>query len=136
MRAPGMSWVIPYVCVADVEKSLDFYQKAFGFEILEMVNDDDGMPVHGEMKYHDLIIMVGLEGKYTDKMKTPNNSGQSSPITLYVYVDDVDAFYKDALGKGAEGVSEPEDSFWGDRCCQLKDSDGYEWCFGSHLNKQ
>ena len=135
MLAPGMSWVCPYIMVRDVEKSLDFYQKVFGFETIEMVKDDEGVACHGEMRYNDMIIMVGLEGKYTDEMKTPKTSGVTSPITLYVYVNEVDKFYQAAVENGAVSVGEPEDTFWGDRCCRLKDPDDYVWCFGSYISK-
>ena len=133
MRAPGMSWVIPYICVSNVQQSLDFYQAAFGFETIDVVKDEEGTPVHGEMRYQDMVLMVGLQGKYSDDMKTPNSGSLQSPISIYVYVEKIDEFYQSAIRNGAESVGEPEDMFWGDRCCRVQDKDGYIWCFGSHL---
>jgi len=136
MKAPNMSWMIPYIIVADVKKSADFYQKCFRFKEVSIVDDDSGVATHAELAYYDMNIMIGREGEYNAEMKTPKNSGITSPISIYVYVNDVDEYYNHAVKNGAKGVGEPEDMFWGDRCCQLQDLDNYVWCFGSHLGNK
>jgi PhnB protein len=134
MLAPGMSPVIPYLCVSDVSKSLLFYQRAFQFEIMEAVPGDLGTVVHGEMRYRGMVIMLGAESSSED-IKSPRHSGILSPMLLYIYVDDIDTFYEQAIGKGAVGVVQPEDAFWGDRYAQLSDLDGYIWSFGTYLQR-
>ena len=134
MKAPDMSWVMPCITVADVEKSLDFYSKAFSFETVKKSNfGDDPEIVHGEMRYQDMIMMLGKQGACGQTCVTPKANNQASPMSLFAYVEDVDSFYKHAIENGAEEVQAPEDMFWGDRCCMLKDLDGYTWCIGTHL---
>lgn len=135
MLAPSMSWVIPYISVSEIKQSLAFYQAAFGFQPIDIAEDQDGRAIHAEMRYQGMVIMIGLAGACDETSKTPKQSGQLSPISIYVYVHDVDQFYQNAIAQGAINVGEPEDMFWGDRCCRLQDQDGYIWCFGSHLGK-
>lgn len=131
--APGASWVCNYLMVKDVLKSADFYQKAFGLTLKEAPVNEKGVVEHAELVYKDYLIMIGQEGCHDKTMFSPATSGVKSPIILYLYVPDVDAFYKNALAHGAKTDYEPEDMFWGDRACGVVDLDGYSWCFGTHI---
>lgn len=134
-RQPGYSWVSPYLTVVDAEKSLDFYQNVFGFELKDAVKDDSGKVVHGELVYNDQTIMLGTQGAYGDDSRAPADSGVKSPVSLYVYCDDVDAMFERATKAGATVGREPEDSFWGDRMCQIADPEGHQWCFARYQGK-
>lgn len=76
--------------------------------------------------------MFGKAGAWECKTKTPKQTDVESPISLYLYVGDVDQFYKHALQHGAVSEFEPQDMFWGDRMCSLKDSEGYIWNIATH----
>jgi PhnB protein len=131
---PGnIPWVSPYIMVKDVDKAVDFYVKAFGFQVKEVAPDEDGSGVHAELTYNDQLIMLGKQGAFGGTTTAPSTSNVESPITLYAYADNVDDFYQHAITNHAEGKQAPEDSFWGDRMCQLQDLDGYIWCFASRL---
>ncbi|NNM59729.1 MAG: VOC family protein [Legionellales bacterium] len=134
-RAPGALWVNPYLMSPDVSRSIDFYQRAFGFKLSESVKEEEGKVYHAELYYHDAFIMVGLEGQHDMPMSCPKTTGVPSPICLCVYVDDVDSFFKAAVAQGAEVVFEPSDMFWGDRACCLLDIDGYSWTFCKHIGE-
>ena len=121
--------VSPYLTVTNVDRAATFYQKAFQFTLSEMKSGEDETGMHAEMKYKDQLIMIGKEGAYGSPLKSPCTSGVESPITLCVYCENVDAFYKAAITQGAKSISEPEDMFWGDRMCRLQDPDHYTWCF-------
>lgn len=129
-------WVSPYIMVRDVDKSVDFYKKAFHFDVREVAPGEDGTSMHAEMTYKGQLVMLGKEGGWGGTSKSPKSSGVESPMTLYVYTDNVDEFYKQALDNKAHGLAQPEDMFWGDRMCKLQDPDDYIWCFatktGSH----
>jgi uncharacterized glyoxalase superfamily protein PhnB len=128
---PGL---IPYLVVRDAEKAVDFYQKAFGFTLTcGPHKGEDGKIQHVEMRYEDTMIMFCPEGAWgqVDK-KAPATQGVQSPIVLYVYCKDVDAFYQNAVKNGAEALGAPEDCFWGDRMCRLGDQDGYQWSFATN----
>lgn len=133
-RMPGASWVSPYLISQDVEKIIKFYQEAFGFELLEAVEGEEGQLMHAELRYQDQFMMVGLEGTY-GSMRSPVSSGTECPIGLCVYVDDVDAFFEKAVKLGAAVRFAPDDMFWGDRACCIGDPDGYSWTFCTHTGK-
>ena len=121
----------PYIMVQDVKKAAEFYKTAFHFEINELAPGDKEDVVHAELSYKNQLIMLGKQGAWGGTSKSPATSGVESPISLYLYTADVDAFYKHALQQHAESVIAPDDMFWGDRMCSLKDIDGYVWCFAT-----
>jgi uncharacterized glyoxalase superfamily protein PhnB len=134
IRPAGFPWLSPYVTVKDVQAAAEFYKKAFGFGIKDIAEGPDGIPGHAELTYQDQVIMIGREGDWGEKGKisSPKTSGTASPINIYIYTENVDAFYKKALAAGAKSLGEPTDMFWGDRMCNLEDLDGYNWCFATH----
>lgn len=135
-RPEGDNWLIPYLTVADVDASMDFYKRAFGFEPGATVPGPDGRNIHGGMKYQGTtVLMFGPEGMGGDTMRTPANSGAAEPINLYVYCPDVDALTTRAREAGAEVLAEPEDMFWGDRMVRLRDPDGYLWSFATNIGE-
>jgi len=132
-RPANVPWLIPYLTVQDVDKAADFYVKAFKFEAKELVPGEDGTTWHAELIYQDQMIMLGKENAWGNTTKPPVSNGIESPMGLYLYTQDVDKFYQQALANEAQSVSKPEDMFWGDRMCRLKDLDGFIWSFGTHL---
>jgi PhnB protein len=134
-RAPGMTWVSPYLTVRDANKSLEFYEKAFGFIKHMALADDKGKISHGEVKCNDVVIMFGPEGNPGNPAKAPANSGAASPVSLYIYCEDADAQFQRAVAAGAKGDIEPVDMFWGDRMCRVTDPDGHSWTFATHTGK-
>jgi PhnB protein len=131
-KPAGYPWVMPYLVVKDADKALAFYQKAFGFEKKMSMPGPDGKTMHCEIVYRDYVIMFGPENP-TNPCKSPLTTGTQSPVGIYVYVDDVDAFFKRAKAAGAKVESEPKDQFYGDRNCALLDPDGYRWSFGTNV---
>lgn len=129
-------WLLPYLTVSDAGNSLSFYQQAFGFTPDEMIiKDEQGVIQHASLSYQGNTIMLGPEGAYGSTKKTPKNSGEQNPLSLYIYVDDIDAFYRHAITQGASSVSEPETMFWGDRTAVLKDPDGFDWTFATNVGE-
>jgi uncharacterized glyoxalase superfamily protein PhnB len=129
-----MSWLSPYLIVKDAAAALDFYQRAFGFEKKLTMPGPDGRIKHAEMTWHDSVFMLGSEGDYEGRSyRAPATTGTPSPISLYVYCDDVDALYRRATAAGATGDSPPRDEFYGDRVCRLTDPNGYSWYFATNV---
>ncbi len=135
-RPEGAPWILPYVIVNDVDKAVDFYERAFGFERINVVPGEDSTSWHAELKYQDHLIMFGKAGAYGNKTLPPIVSGIESPINLYLYCENVDHFYAHALQAGAEALTPPENTFWHDRMCRLQDPEGYIWCFASYLGEE
>ena len=129
------TWVSPYIMVKDVDQAVTFYNQAFSFETVERIPGEDGSTWHAELRYQDQLIMLGKVGVYGSTAKSPIMSQVESPINQYIYVKDVDQFYTKAIKAGAKHVVKPEDMFWGDRMCKLKDLDDYVWCFATFLGE-
>ena len=133
-KPADMSWITPALTVRDVNKAMDFYTSNFGFEKGETMPDSHGKIVHGAMRYQgSVVIMLGLEGAFGCKSKSPASSKNDCPINLYVYCDNVDELFDKAKKAGANIVSQLTDMFWGDRTAQFSDIDGYQWTFATNV---
>lgn len=133
-KPADMPRLTPYLTVRDAEKSLDFYQRAFGFEPgMQPLRDGNGVIQHAEMRYQGAFIMMAPEGAWGSHCKAPVTTGTEFPLGLYVYCENVDAFHENAVEQGAESMGEPQDMFWGDRMCTLRDPDGYVWSFATNV---
>lgn len=135
-KPANMPWVSCHLTVSDIEKSLQFYKSAFGFKIdeKEQHKDEKGNLMHAQVMYKDAVIMIGKEGSHTldPKIKTPKNNKIESPVSIYLYCEDVDKLFAQAKQAKATVVLEPQEMFWGDRMCSLKDLDGYKFSFATN----
>jgi PhnB protein len=125
--------VTAMLTVADIEKTYEFCQKAFGFEGRGVMNGPDGKSMHAELKLRDSVLMLGPENPawQASSAKTLGNT----PVTLYVYVDDVDKVATQAANAGATLLQPPADMFWGDRTATLIDPDGNKWMLATHKSE-
>lgn len=128
-----MPSLIPYLTVRNAEDSVSFYQNAFQFRLMAEPSMHENKIMHAELALHEAVVMLAPENAWGSDKKAPVTSGTAPSLFLYVYVPDVDAFYKHATQNGAQSIAEPEDMFWGDRFCVLKDLDGYEWSFATNI---
>lgn len=127
----GMNTITPQMIVSDSRAAMALYERAFGATIgmvMEMPGTDGIM--HAEFKIGDSTIFISDE---MPQMPRKAPSGDISPVAFYLYVDDVDAVYQKAVDHGLEGVSEPEDMFWGDRTAVLHDPFGYNWTLAQQV---
>ena len=128
----GYHSVTPSLTLKDSKKALEFYKKAFGAKVLDVMPSPDGArTMHATIKIGGSILMMG------DEMPDPNcgrsaESLGSSPVSLYLYVENVDQAFKQALAAGATETMPVADMFWGDRCGSLKDPFGYSWMIATH----
>lgn len=134
-KPEGVPTLFPYLTVRDAKESILFYQNAFQFTLRDVPAEDEGKIVHAELAFEDTVIMLAPENAWGSVKKAPKSLNMDFPLSLYVYVRDVDAYFKNAVQHKAEIISEPEDTFWGDRFCQLRDIDGYEWSFATHIGE-
>ncbi len=126
-----------YLTVRNCENSIEFYKKAFGFVLCNSMVGEDGTIFHAELKYGDAFVMMAPEGAWNDTIhKAPVTLGVAASTVFYVYTQDVDAFYQQAIAAGAKSILEPQDSSWEDRFCRIMDPEGYEWMFATFLGKK
>ncbi|MDF1544196.1 MAG: VOC family protein [bacterium] len=130
-RPDGMQWVNPYLVVKDLASATKFYDEAFGLKTRLMMPDEKGNPMHAELAHKDGVIMMGQEDE-AQGGKSPSSLG-GSPVSLYLYVEDVDAVFNKAKEKGAEVIMEPKEQFWGDKLCSVKCPEGYHWNFATNV---
>ena len=131
---PQLPWLIPSLTVADVNASVDFYQRAFGFSKAMSMEDDTGAVSYADMQYQgQTLIMLMRQGAWGCTAKPPLTTNIEPAIGLYVYCADVDVLFTQAQKAGATVITEPADMFWGDRVTQLKDIDGHHWSFATML---
>jgi PhnB protein len=131
-------WMMPYLAVSDVEKSLDFYKQAFGFEEIRALAGPDGRLAHAGLRWHDTRILIGSEdrekiGKLESPIGHTPKALRGTPIVLYLYTEDVDALYRRAIEAGALDGYPPDEMPWGDRVCLLFDADGHAWNFATNV---
>lgn len=130
----GMPTLIPYLTVKDATLSIQFYQKAFNFNIDKIVYSKDKIPIYVEMSNKSgVMIMLCVENMFDSQYKAPMTQGITIPISFYVYCTNVDKLYKQAVNFGAITKLAPNNTSWGDRLCTILDIDGYEWSFATHL---
>jgi PhnB protein len=127
----GYHSVTPYVIVHDAAAAIDFYKRAFGAtEVLRMPGPD-GKVGHAEVKIGDSHVMLADE--YPDMGARSAKSLGGSPVSLMVYVPDVDAIAKQAVAAGAKETRPVENKFYGDRAGSFEDPFGLEWHIATHV---
>jgi PhnB protein len=125
----GYEGVTPYLICKNAEAAIDFYTRAFGATELFRLGEP-GMVGHAELKLGNSVIMLADECPQMGAV-SPDSVG-GTPVTLMIYVEDVDAFTDNAIAQGLQVMRPVEDQFYGDRSGQFKDPFGHQWCFATH----
>ena len=125
----GYHAVTPYLIVKGASRAIDFYKKVFGATEIMRFPGPNGTVGHAELKIADSIIMLADEqqGNY----RSPEAFG-GSPVSLMIYVPDVDTTFQQAIANGAKESSAVEDKFYGDRSGNLVDPFGHVWTVATH----
>ncbi|HXH29238.1 MAG TPA: VOC family protein [Bacteriovoracaceae bacterium] len=118
------------LAVKDAAHALDFYNRAFGAEIITKLVDPAGVIVHAEFKIADTIIMLAEENEQYNQ--SPSTLGGTS-VFIHLYTGDLEGFTEEAVKAGAEIVFPITKQFYGDRTCRLKDPFGHVWVVATHM---
>jgi PhnB protein len=121
--------VTPSITLRDSVKAIDFYKRAFGAEERGVMRGPDGKVMHAEIKIGNSIVMMNDEVMGSRSAETQGGS----PVSFYLYFEDVDAAYQKAVSAGAKGDMAPTDMFWGDRMGHVIDPFGLRWNVASHV---
>lgn len=121
----GYHTATPYLIVKNASAAIDFYQAAFGATELMRMAGPDGNVGHAEIKVGDSPIMIGVENLGCG-CPSPETLG-GTPVTLLLYVEDVDAVVARAVAAGATILRPVCDQFYGDRSGKLSDPFGHAW---------
>lgn len=131
-KSKGYHSVTPTLTVSDAKAAIEFYKKAFGAEEREVCLGPDGKQVmHAEIKIGDSIIMLNDEFPKMGCVGPQALGG--SPVSLFIYVENVDVLFDRAVKAGATVTMPVGDQFWGDRFGQLVDPFGHKWGIATHI---
>lgn len=125
------SVVMPRLVCTDPGVEIDFCTRVLGAIELAHRPGPDGEVVHALLQIGPAMIMIESEWP-TLPSKPPPQDG-SSPVVIFVYVQDVDQTVARAVELGARILVPLQNQFWGDRIAWLMDPAGHVWTVGSRI---
>jgi PhnB protein len=127
---PGYAGATPYLIIRDADRALDFYKEVFGAKETLRLDYPDGKVAHAELAIGEGHVMLSEE--LPDRgFRGPLSFG-GTPVSLLVYVKDVDAVFAKAIAAGAETKHPVADQFYGDRSGTIVDPFGHVWSIATH----
>ncbi len=130
---PNESRVSPYLSVSNAVEMIGFYKKVFGATETFRLDMPDGRIGHAQITIGTSTIMLADEFPEMGFLSPKSIGDARSPVSIHVYVEDVDGVYKTALAAGATSLREPANQFYGDRNAQVKDPSGHVWDISTHI---
>jgi PhnB protein len=125
------SVVIPRLFCRDVAAEIEFCKSAFGAVDLGSRPGPDGRVAHALITIGGEMIMIDAEWPGLPT-RAPQPDG-TSPVVIFVYVEDVDGALERAVAEGAQILRPLENQFWGDRICWIMDPAGHVWTVASRM---
>ncbi|OLB77012.1 MAG: glyxoylase [Actinobacteria bacterium 13_2_20CM_2_71_6] len=123
--------VVPYLHVNGASAAIDFYRNVFGATERMRMPEPDGRIGHAELEIGTAVIMISDEYPDMD-IRAPKTVG-GTPVTISVYVEDVDDVFTRATEAGATALRPVKDQFYGDRTGQFEDPFGHRWSVATHI---
>jgi PhnB protein len=127
----GMRSVTPHLICAGAADAIEFYKKAFGAVELARLPGPQGKLMHAMIRIGDSAVMLVDEMPQWGALGPKSLKG--SPVTIHLYVENVDATVEHAVKAGAKVTMPVDDMFWGDRYGKLEDPFGHHWSVGTHV---
>jgi len=127
----GYHTVSPYLAVEDAARAIDYYVKAFGAKEVVRMNAPDGTIGHAELEIGDSRVM--LADPFPQSSTRPPKELGGTSVSVFLYVEDVDATVKQAVDAGGTLTMEVADQFWGDRFGGFTDPFGHSWSVATHV---
>ena len=122
---------MPYLYIDGAAAAIDFYKDILGATERMRMGGPDGRVGHAELQIGDSVIMLADEWE-DGNARSPKAYG-GSPVSIMVYVEDVDTLFKRALDAGAKEHQALEDKFYGDRSGGFEDPWGHVWHVATHV---
>jgi uncharacterized glyoxalase superfamily protein PhnB len=130
-KPEGYHTVTPSLVVRDAARAIEFYKKALGAKERMRFDAPDGRVMHAELQIGDSIVMLGDE--MPEMGARSPQALQGSPVTFYLYFEDLDAAFRRAVDAGGIQKMPPTEMFWGDRMAQFEDPFGHVWNLAQHV---
>jgi len=132
-RTDHVRVVIPMLVCLDAASEIDFCKTAFGAVELSRRSGPDGTVVHATLAIGEAMIMV--HGEFPALASRAPESDGSSPVVIYLYVEDADAVIARAVAAGARVLIPAANQFWGDRVGRIIDPSGHVWNVASRVQE-
>lgn len=127
----GYHSLTPYITFKNTAKAIEFYKKALGAKELFRMPTPDGGTAHAELRIGNSNLMMADEFPQMGNKSAETLGG--SPVSLMVYVEDVDFVAKQATAAGMKTLREVKDQFYGDRSGTFQDPFGLCWTISTHV---
>jgi PhnB protein len=125
--------ITPYLIIKGAAQAIEYYKKVFGATEIVRMNGPDGKVGHAELKIGHSRIMLADENPSMGQGHASASTIGTSPVSLYVYLPDVDRVIRRALVEGARILKPVEDQFYGDRSGFIQDPFGHFWSVATHV---
>ena len=126
-----MRSVTPHLVCDGAAAAIEFYKKAFNAVEAARMQTPDGKIMHAMVRIGDSNVM--LVDEFPDYGSVGPKKLNGSPVTLHMYVPNVDQVFAQAVAAGATVKMPVEDQFWGDRYGQVVDPFGHHWSLATHV---
>lgn len=123
--------VMPYLHINGARAAIDFYSSVLGAKERMSMPGPEGKVGHAELNIGESVIMLADE--FPDMGARGPKSVGGTPVTIHVYVEDVDATMDRAVKSGATVLRPVEDKFYGDRGGEFEDPFGHHWSIATHI---
>ena len=127
----GYPRVIPYLHINGAADAIEFYGEVFDAKERMRMAGPDGKVGHAELELGDSVIM--LSDEFPEMGASSPKTVGGTPVTVMVYVDDVDTVFDRAVKAGATSLRPVEDKFYGDRGGEFEDRWGHRWSTATHI---
>jgi PhnB protein len=127
----GYQTLSPSLIVDPAKEAIEYYKRAFGATERGVMKGPDGRIAHAELQIGDSVLMLS-DPFPMQNAKSPKELGGTT-VSIFMYVEDVDAVYKQAIAAGGTSTMEPDNQFWGDRFGALIDPYGHAWAIATRV---
>ncbi|HEV2986885.1 MAG TPA: VOC family protein [Candidatus Angelobacter sp.] len=129
----GFNTVSPYLIVKDAAHAIEYYKKVFGATEVMRMEQPNGKIGHAELKIGNSMVMLADENPSMGQGHSSAATIGASPVSLYIYLPDVDGVVERAVAAGAKTLKPVQDQFYGDRSGFIQDPFGHLWGIATHV---
>ncbi len=129
----GYNSISPYLVVKGAAKAIEYYKKVFGAKEVMRMDQPDGKVGHAELQIGDSRFMLSEENPSMGQGHVSASGIGASPVSLYLYIPDVDRVIERAVDEGAKVLKPVQDQFYGDRTGFIQDPFGHLWGVATHI---
>lgn len=129
----GYNSITPYLVIKGAAQAIEYYKNVFGATEVFRMDGPDGKVGHAELKIGDSRIMLADENPSMGQGHSSASTIGTSPVSLYLYIPDVDSVVERAAAAGAKILKPVQDQFYGDRSGFIQDPFGHLWGVATHV---